>query len=289
MVKCEFCDAELSNKANLKSHQSKAKYCLNKQKLSHINDSYLCQYCNTQFLHKHVNETHEKTCKEKINNAKLSTQKEYYENLISTLKLQHERSMLSMKEEIINLKADKRTEQEKAEIYNNLFNKDQECILKLAEKSSVTTTNNTIKSKNIVMNTLNLSAERLESLKDTYNMSHYEAGGRGQVEWLVPNVLTDENGNLIYGCGDVSRKNFFYYDKGNKVVDLHAETLKAAIRPIMDVKLKEYKKVKCRELAEIEDEDESNAAMEKFNSLYKENKGLGVEFEKRLVEMTYRK
>lgn len=288
MVECEFCGTKLSSKNNLRTHQSRTKYCLDLQKgIDKSMESKpleFCQYCNKNFQSKQGKCVHESTCVEKIILERIKGE-------VTDIKISHEKEIADLKmsrdKEISDLKI--QHERETKEIYEKLFNKDQECIVKLAEKSSVTTTTNTIKNKNIVMNTLNLSAERLESLKDTYNMAHYEAGGRGQVEWLVPNVLTDENGNLVYGCGDISRKNFFYYDKGNKVADLHAETLKAAIRPIMDIKLKEYKKAKCRELAEIEDEDESNAAMEKFNSLYKENKGLGVEFEKRLVEMTYRR
>ncbi|MDD4931570.1 MAG: hypothetical protein PHG66_05525 [Candidatus Colwellbacteria bacterium] len=157
---------------------------------------------------------------------------------------------------------------------------------KLVDKSGGSVTNTTIKAKNITMNSLNLSQERLESIKDTYTIKHYERGGIGQADWVVDNVLRDNSGNLIYKCTDKNRKNFIYHDEnGNIVTDIQAKKLKEAILPIMSTKLKEFKKIKCSELAEQSD-DESEL-LEKYSDLYKENKEMGNEFDKRLVEKTY--
>lgn len=180
-------------------------------------------------------------------------------------------------------------EKEKTEIYSNLFNKDQDFIRnqssKLIEKSS-SITNNTIKGKYINMNSLNLSHERLNSIKDTYTLKHYEQGGIGQADWVIDNVLKDENGNIVYKCTDKSRKNFIYQDdKGNMITDIQAKKLKEAIIPVIGTKLREYKKIKYNELADID--DDNNELLEKCNNLYRENRELGNEFDKRLIEKTY--
>ncbi|MDD4931366.1 MAG: hypothetical protein PHG66_04465 [Candidatus Colwellbacteria bacterium] len=136
------------------------------------------------------------------------------------------------------------------------------------------------------MNSLNLSQERLESIKDTYTIKHYERGGIGQADWVVENVIKDASGNLVYKCTDKSRKNFIYQDdKGNIITDTSAKKLKEAILPIMFTKLREYKKVQFNELANIDDDDSS--LFDKCNDLYVENKEMGSTFDKRLVEKTY--
>lgn len=307
MFKCEFCEKELSSRGSLKTHQERTKYCLDLQlSISEPKKSMnnMCQFCNKSFQSKQWVIKHENSCTHKIVHDKLETQKKIYETIISEQKIiiisneekkteleiqmkKYEDSISSLKEEITNLKIEHGKSDQKAEIYTSLYNKDQEHILKLSEKTGTTTN---IKAKNIVMNALNLnlSAEKLEALKPTYTMAHYEAGGRGQAEWVVPHMLTDENGNSLYKCSDRNRKNFFYNNsEGEYISDTHAAKLKEAIRPIIESKLKEYKRTKCSELMDIEDENESNAAMEKMNSLFKENKSLGAEFDKRLVELTY--
>ncbi|MDD4931355.1 MAG: hypothetical protein PHG66_04410 [Candidatus Colwellbacteria bacterium] len=255
MFKCEFCDKQLSSKYNLKTHQTTTRYCIEKQHIAkdkttdvdHLRDELATQ-------------------KEKSRNE-LATQKEYYENLLT-----------QSREENLVLKKEN-------EIYNSLLQKEQEFLHRQAEKVT-TVTNNSIKGKNITMNALNLSQERLESIKDTYTIKHYERGGIGQADWVVDNVIRDESGTLIYKCTDKNRKNFIYHDnKGNVVTDIHAKKLKEAILPIMNTKLKEFKKIKCAELAEISD-DESEL-LEQYSNLYNENKSMGNEFDKRLIEKTY--
>jgi len=260
---CKFCNKILSTKANLKSHQTKAKYCLEKQNIISTNE--LCQYCNRYFSTKQSRNIHESLC----------VGKEICERYNTIMNDQKEQ-IQKLKMEIDKLKSEK-------EIYNSLFKTEHEFVHKQAEKSSVT---NNIKSKNVNMNSLNLSQERLLSIKDSYTLNHYERGGIGQADWVTDNVLKDEGGNLIYKCTDKNRKSFLYKDeKGEIVSDIHAKKLKEAILPIMTSKLKEYKKIKCNELIDIDDDD--SELMDKYNELYVENKSLGSEFDKRLVEKTY--
>ncbi|MDD4931338.1 MAG: hypothetical protein PHG66_04325 [Candidatus Colwellbacteria bacterium] len=309
MFKCEFCDKELSSKNNLKIHQTRAKYCLKLQK--DVNPLIVCKtdecrYCLKSFQYKQEKDKHENICIEKIiiertsgilssiENLKLDHEKELA-TLKLNLKLEHTEELATLR---LNLKLEHFEEmsvlkvlheKEKTEIYASLFNKEHAFThnqsSKLVDKSG-NITNNTIRGKNITMNSLNLSQERLESIKDTYTMKHYERGGIGQADWVIDNIIKDENGNLIYKCTDKNRKNFIYHDdKGNIVTDIHAKKLKESILPIMNTKLKEFKKIKCAELAEISD-DESEL-LEKYSDLYNENRSMGNEFDKRLIEKTY--
>ncbi|MDD4930711.1 MAG: hypothetical protein PHG66_00965 [Candidatus Colwellbacteria bacterium] len=246
---------------------------------------YNCQYCYKEFTRKHNNDNHEIICPKKYGVEQFTKEikdvRESYEKIINVLK-----------DENCSLKIQLEKEKERGEIYYKLFSKEhdfsQEQSKKLLEKATSITTTTNIKAKNITMNSLNLSQERLESIKDTYTIKHYERGGVGQADWVVDNVIKDESGTLTYRCTDKNRKNFIYHDdKGNIVTDIQAKKLKEAILPIMSTKLKEFKKIKCAELAEISD-DESEL-LEQYSNLYNENKSMGNEFDKRLVEKTYDK
>lgn len=278
LYNCEYCGENLSSRSNLKTHQLKTKYCLNlqdknKQCVIEVNT---CQYCFKEFSHKHNKTTHESTCVGR--DIKIR-----YDLKMETQKCEYEKINSSQKEEIQQLKIEIEKLKSEKEIYNSLFQKEHEFVHKQAEKSSVT---NNIKSKNVNMNSLNLTQERLNSIKDTYTIKHYEQGGIGQADWVIDNVLKDEDGTLVYKCTDKNRRNFIYRDnQGNIVTDIHAKKLKEAILPIMSNKLREYKKIKYNELADLDDDE--NELLDKCNNLYIENKSLGPEFDKRLVEKTY--
>lgn len=294
MFKCEFCDKELSTKSILKSHQLKTRYCLDRQKLLNIDVNIIneqCQYCSKNFTHKHKRDLHQLNCSEKDKKELIS----HYENKLILLKIEldnqskkYDDALLTIKERDIQISLLK---SEKADIYSGLFNKDHDFILnqntKLSERQVITNTN-TIKGKYVTMNSLNLSRERLDSIKDTYTLKHYERGGIGQADWVIDNILKDDSGNLVYKCTDKNRKNFTYRNEsGETVNDIEAKKLKEAILPIMTTKLKEYKKIKYNELADVDDDD--NSLLDKCNNLYIENREIGIKFDKRLIEKTYEK
>jgi len=302
MFTCEFCGKELSNKQNLKIHQTKTKYCLEKQKLVDgriVTIGNVCVYCGKNYHSNSRMLNHELTCpvksiKENYNDKlkiQEETQKEIHNNELTSLKQQHLQEISILKDEITALKIEQTKSRTESEIYTSLFSKDQEFILeqskRLIDKSTGgSVINNNIKGKYITMNALNLTQERIDSVKDTYTINHYDQGGIGQADWVVDNLLTDENGKIAYRCTDKNRKNFIYQDdKGNVITDIECKKLKEAIRPIMNIKLKEFKKIKYNELADVDDDD--NMEMERVNDLYVENKELGIKFDKRLVEKTY--
>ena len=293
MFVCEFCDKSLTTKSSLKLHQERTKYCIKKQasKLGTIFiEQILCQYCDKNFTHNQTRDKHESGCIVKDiklkHNIEITEIKSAYSSEISKLNSDYTLEITRLKDK--NLELEKDILKQRAEIYAELYNKDQAFILsqsaKLAERAgttTTTTTNNTIRGRNINMNNLDLSRERLMSMKDTYTIKHYERGGAGQADWAVDNILKDD-----YKCTDKNRMNFIYQDEnGNIVNDLRCVKLKSVITPGLDTKLKEYKKFKYSELGEVDDDD--NELMERCNRVYKENRILGSEFDKRLVERTY--
>lgn len=302
MFTCEFCGKELSTNQNLKIHQKKTKYCLDKQKILNpqveiIKDE--CQYCNKNFYNSYRKIAHESECIVKPVRIKyeqeLNDQKQKYEFKISELtatinniKMEYD-VYKSTSNQVNSAVITSEKEKTKAEIYSNLYNNDQQFILeqskRLVEKTGGNTFTN-IRGKNITMNSLNLSKERLEALKDTYTLDHYDRGGEGQADWVDGYLLRDKNGNLMYKCTDKNRKNFIYQDEnGNIINDLEARKLKEAIFPIIMLKLKEFKKIKFLELGDQDDDD--NSKLDKVNALYAENRSLGAKFDKRLIEKTY--
>ena len=120
IIKCEFCETELSSKYNLKLHQEKAKYCLKIQgkSIKEIN----CEYCNFVFSRKSVYENHKNICKVKKNREIICLTGH----------------SVSMKEEIILLKSQLNNNLEKynSQIYNyeKQIKKQQEQIQDLQNK-----------------------------------------------------------------------------------------------------------------------------------------------------------
>ncbi len=117
-------------------------------------------------------------------------------------------------------------------------------LLKTSISKPVTSiTNNNCTTNNIQMNVLNLSADRIRPAIDSYTIEHYLKGAEGMVEWIVDKVLTDEDGKLLYICTDKNRKHFFFLDENKeKIEDIKAQKLLAAITPEISDKLRECKK-----------------------------------------------
>lgn len=72
-------------------------------------------------------------------------------------------------------------------------------------------------------------------------------------------------------------------ENGDKVRDEKAENLKCKIKPILKPKIQNCKKAKCKILEDENDED--SIKITKVLELARENKEIGPEFEKRLIEI----
>jgi len=267
----------MSTKSGLKTHQTKTKSCIEKQKVLDIDlviQTIECEYCNKTFTHKHRLDTHLLSCNEKKQKEFDTMVKKYEEEILNM------RSEINiLKEELFNCKLEVATEKEKGRIYSDIINKNQ------SEKQSKTTANTKINKKFNDMTPLDLSTERLKSIMNTYTMKHYEKGVVGQVSWLVDNFLTDKDKNLTYRCCDKSRKNFIYNNGKEYKRDLDADILISIVSPILKEKLKEYKKIKCMDMGDETDDD--NSSSKKITSINKENFEFGDKFIGQLSKKCY--
>ena len=115
-------------------------------------------------------------------------------------------------------------------------------------------------------------------------MEHFEKGSSGIADWASGSFLLDENNKPLIACTDKARKTFVYRDAdGNKIRDERAEKLKDKIRPILEPRILECKRVNY-EYLETHDDD-NNEFTDRMFKIHKDNKEIGPDFEKRLVEI----
>ena len=73
-------------------------------------------------------------------------------------------------------------------------------------------------------------------ISSKFNDLYLFEGMKGVAQFIFDHILRDENGFLLYGCSDYSRKKFEYRDtNGNTVVDIEGKKLIKIIQPgLMD-------------------------------------------------------
>lgn len=308
MVVCEFCNKELSSKSALKLHQTRTKSCLQKQGNVKI-DSLKCKYCSKSFTILSSVKRHEDKCDGKESYLLIQELKNQIESLQEENKkliIQYEEK-LENREKICNqkLKEQETSYDQKLKERDLIIKFEREKIellredLKMANERVTTinnnntnnynnSTNNTnnIKAKYAQLNNLDLSTERIQKATENYTLDDYNKGPEGMADWCIKFILKDDSGKIHYICTDKNRRNFVYRDcNGTIVNDTQANRLKEVIKPLMNMKLKECKKTKYMELADID--DDNNEMIDSINRIYKENVEYGVLFEKSLVDKTY--
>ena len=249
---CNFCSKSFSSISSLNNHKNKANYCLKIQA--------------------------------DLNRDKENDKNRQYQDQIKKLEFE----LLTAHKEI--------------EIYKMELLKKDELITKLSLEKSIVNNNNTISNSNntstssssnssknfTIMNSLDLSDEKLRLATDKYTIDHYNRTSEGMVQWCVDNLLKDENDKLTYICNDKNRRNFIYKStSGEMISDPNANKLKSIIKPALTDKLKTHKKINYNMMADVSD-DENEKADECIN-IHEQNKQMGVEFEKELVRKTYSK
>lgn len=242
-IECEYCGKTISNKSNLKTHQ-RTKTC---QDIYSSKEGIIIKKLSYVELEAEVNI--------------LRSMKEKYEDLsIKYGELTRDYHQMEIKY----------TEfRSKNEIYQSLYgeikqqqlddNKETRLILtQLASKPTISNTQN----NNVIFNNmkpLNLSEQRIINAIANYTMAHYMKGAEGMIEWIVPNLLTDDSDNLMYRCNDKNRGHYFYKaEDGSKVEDVHGQKLIQFVTPHMLPKLKEYKRIRNEEIMKQYGDDDEN-------------------------------
>lgn len=269
-MECEYCYKILSSKSALKTHQTKAKYCLQKQnKIFDTSTScYTCEYCQKSYIHKHKYNEHMISCKERDVTEKQQMINKITElnNTIMELRLENER---------LNL----RLENERLKGQQDIYKEDHKHLIEMA-KQPKTTNNN---SRNIVFtNSLNLDQGYIqEAIDNNLTLIHVQEGQKGVAKFVVDNLLITDSGEMLYKCRDVSRRVCCYMDfNGDIIKDVNTEKLRKAIVPGI--------KTKASNISKNNYIDDVNH-QEDFYSKYVEIQNLDKEadiFSKTIAEMT---
>lgn len=227
--------------------------------------SISCEYCGKSTTSKGNLKKHQltKKCMEMQAKQGLGKRKSYDELYNENLKLTEEIAILK------NLNKEYEIIKKELEIYKNLYlnlqeehkeeTKDTKKILtQLASKPTVSN-NSTNNSVFLNMGTLDLSDQRIINALQHYTIDNYKAGSKGMIEWVVPNLLMDENGGFLYRCGDKNRRNFYYKDEtGQKVDDVRGAKLLKSIEPHMLPVLKAFRKQVDQEIMDTYGDDDNN-------------------------------
>ena len=237
-MECEFCKKTLSNKSNLTNHQKTNKKCLSAQeKEGHqLNEIKLnaCVFCDKIFSEQNL-KTHLLCCKKKkikeseketeikIKEIKNESKKEYeikikeieneYKSKIQKLEKEKENEKLKNELEICLLRKE-------LEIKDEIYKDEHKTIKKLALQPKTTTTN--------IIGNLNLDdTKRIKDiLEKEFTPNDILDGQKGLANFAFKNILHDEQGNLVYVCGDSARKIFKYKDSLGKIIkDVNTQKL----------------------------------------------------------------
>lgn len=217
---CETCDQVFQTKVTLEHHQQTAKYCLKMRGLQ--NHDFPCDYCKKYLANKHSLARHQSTCSmrpshENVNMVHVSQ----YEAMKAQLEVQKElmyRLLASKDEEIARM------------------TKQIETLQQIATRPRTETHHHTTNTNNGIIanaNTLNLTeVDHIRNILSRGIAAEHIAGGQpGIARFVVQNILTAEDGKLLYKCVDVSRNKFRFINQfGHEETDLNASKLSDALK-----------------------------------------------------------
>lgn len=219
---CEYCGIVIKNKRSLQPHY-KSRRCQDSRGILFID---IKKYHELETEMKELQLCYQEL---QITSAKYKAQNDIYERLYGQLQQQNQ-------DEI----------------------KETKLILSQLASKPTSTTNNQMNIFN-QMKPLDLSEQRIIQAVANYTMEHYIKGSIGMVEWIIPNLLMDDNENLTYRCNDKNRYHFYHKNsKGEKVDDIKGENLINSVRPHMLPKMKEFKRIRNEQIMkEYGDNDEN--------------------------------
>jgi hypothetical protein len=217
---CSFCNKSFSTKNTLLNHQKNTKYCLKKQGI--INKKYKCSYCTKILTSQMRLNMHINICKEKdIKNIKILLEEKEKEKDIKILLEEKEKELKIYKELFYQAKNESLLKEKINEELRNLLEKANNTISDIAKQpKTINTTNTNSHNDNRIRTQNNTQSFDIDDIKKINNIleNHLTPevlakGQRGVAEMLKEYLLKNENGELIYGCTDVSRQKFEFINK----------------------------------------------------------------------------
>jgi len=243
---CKFCKNKLKNKYSLLTHQKTNKKCLEEQKKINKADVIENKLTNCMFCEKSYSipnlKSHLLICKKKKNfdiknenEKKILEIKNENEKKILEIKNENEKKILEIQNEnekkileirkeyeskILGIQNENYGLRKELEIKDEIYKDDHKTIKKLALQPKTTTTN--------IIGNLNLDdTKRIKDiLEKEFTPNDILDGQKGLANFAFKNILHDEQGNLVYVCGDSARKIFKYKDSLGKIIkDVNTQKL----------------------------------------------------------------
>jgi len=184
MVKCNFCDSELSSNASLKHHQKNAVYCMKKR--GTVFKKFECTQCNSILSTKRRLFNHRESCVP-------------YNKNLSNIKLNDE--LTKKDSEIVELK----------KMIRELQDKLENVAIKAVSRS--TTTTNQTQINNYIQKLELTTDEYMKEQVPRLTIEHIKKGPKGYAEYAINHPL---NNRLI--CVDYSRRKVKYKDQNGEVI-----------------------------------------------------------------------
>ena len=201
-MNCSFCGKKYSNQANLVYHQTHTKTCLDIQGRA-LPTKPTCRYCEDEYSTAHRLRVHEQTCDKRPTPTEEKMAEE-----IARLQIEladRDKKIARQQDQLI-------------EILQNLASK----------RSKITHKTTTI----YMSNHLDLSNTEDIQSKLAQHLDHatIAQGQAGIAKMVVKNILTTDDGELLYVCTDQDRHIFRYLNhEGKEVKDIRAGNLKEAL------------------------------------------------------------
>jgi len=195
-MNCQYCRNTFKTAYTLKTHQTKAKYCLKLQGKENSNSEFKCGFCHTSFTRKFVLKNHYEVCK--ANNK-------HTRNAMTELE-KAKIVIVTLKKRVEELENDKR---ELREDYANLA--------AISAKRSTITNNTT---NNLNLGVFDKSQADIKRIVDeNYDRTYLIQGQRGVARFTHKHVLNkDPSEPPIYVITDRSRGNGKYKISDTEVV-----------------------------------------------------------------------
>ena len=239
-IKCEHCNKEFKSNKILLNHQKKTKYCLvlqgkfKKEEEKNGEDIYMCVHCTKTFCSKYSLDSHVINCKlfklYEIENCKeqLYEQEQKYKEQLLEQEEKYKEQLLEQEEKYKEQLALK--DLQIKELQDKM---ERICVKAIEKPTKISNTINATTNNIVFLNLsedeihekcLNFSPETCQTLKDI-------------AEYTVTNILTNDDGELIYNCTDASRHMFKFTDSNGKTVkDPNATKLISKIKPVFNRK-----------------------------------------------------
>jgi hypothetical protein len=229
---------------------------------------WICEYCNKEYKKKGSLVYHQKngkkclTTRDQKSKSELLKQKEFYEELLFTVRQEYEEKLHTSQKDHENALLIR--DEKERKIIEDCHEKIECMLMKLAAKPTSVTNNNKI------LNMTILNTDEAEFEKYFQDVSN-EINSIEDLADKLRVKFTDKNGNLQYICTDPSRNMFKFKDKNNIIQkDPNAANLISIIQTPLNktLKTREYELLKVLGDHSYNNTYEQRDAEEMYNTLH---------------------